>query len=63
MTDAPPPPSRPAPRRNWRRWGPRALFEGALIVFSVILALALTNWAEDRKIDAEVAEARAFFIA
>ncbi|HEV2081468.1 MAG TPA: hypothetical protein VGR32_03335 [Brevundimonas sp.] len=59
-TEAPPPKKL---RRDWRRWGPRAAFECALIVFSVILALALTNWAEDRKVAAEVAEARAFFVA
>ncbi|HEV7227776.1 hypothetical protein [Brevundimonas sp.] len=58
--DAPPP---RRTRRDWRRWGPRAVFESLLIVFSVVLALALTNWAEQRRVAAEVAEARAFFIA
>ena len=58
--DAPPPRKT---RRDWRRWGPRAVFESLLIVFSVVLALALTDWAEQRKIAAEVAEARAFFVA
>lgn len=58
--DAPPPRKS---RRDWRRWGPRAVFESLLIVFSVVLALGLTNWAEQRKVATEVAEARAFFIA
>jgi hypothetical protein len=57
--DAQPPPR----RRNWRRWAPRAVFESLLIIFSVVLALALTNWVEERKTAAEVAEARAFFVA
>lgn len=51
------------PRLNLARWGPRAAFESLLIVFSVVLALALTNWAEERKTAAQVAEARQFFIA
>ena len=57
----------PAPvRRNpfvrWRRWLPRAVFESGLIVFSVILALALTNWAEERRTAHRVSEMRAFLI-
>lgn len=58
-------PTAPLPRRRpivWRRWLPRAVFESVLIVFSVILALALTDWAERRRTAAEVAEVRAFFI-
>lgn len=56
-----------APRRNlfahWRRWLPRATFESVLIVFSVVLALALTNWAEDRRTAHRVAEMRGFLRA
>lgn len=58
--DAPPPRKT---RRDWRRWGPRAVFESLLIVFSVVLALALTDWAEQRKTDRQVAEMRGFLIA
>lgn len=62
--DAPveaPPPKRS--RRDWRRWAPRAVFESVLIVFSVVLALGLTNWVEQRKTAAEVADAREYFVA
>ena len=36
-------------RHRRLRWVPRALFESALIVFSVLLALALSEWREHRK--------------
>lgn len=49
--------------RTWRRWAPRAVFECVLIVFSVALALALTNWAEDRKTAHRVDEMRTYLIA
>ncbi len=29
--------------RKWREWMPRVLFESALIVFSVLLALAILD--------------------
>ena len=57
------PPARPSALRRWRRWAPRAVFESVLIVFSVILALGLTNWAEDRRTEHRVAEMRQFLIA
>ncbi len=57
------PPARPSALRRWRRWAPRAVFESLLIVFSVILALGLTNWAEDRRTEHRVAEMRQFLIA
>lgn len=60
---APPPAPRPSSLRRWRRWAPRAVFESVLIVFSVILALGLTNWAEDRRTEHRVAEMRQFIIA
>ena len=47
---------------RWRRWLPRAAFESVLIVFSVVLALMLADWADRRRTAAEVAEVRAFFI-
>lgn len=59
-------PNTPAPPRrrpiNWRRWAPRAVLEAVLIVLSVTLALALTNWAEDRRTAERVREMRQFVI-
>lgn len=49
-------------RLRWRRWAGRALFECALIVVSVLVALAVANWAEERRTAARVAEARAYFV-
>jgi hypothetical protein len=62
--DEPSPAERPTRRRPiaWRRWLPRAVFESVLIVFSVILALAVTDWANQRRTAVEVAEVRGFFI-
>lgn len=45
---------------RWRRWAPRAAFEAILIVFSVTLALAVTNWAEERRTAHRVDEMRGF---
>lgn len=59
--DSPPPPS--IRRRIWPRWGPRAVFECVLIVFSVVLALMLADWAEDRKTAERVREARTWLVA
>ncbi len=51
------------PRRNLlRRWGPRALFESLLIIFSISLALAINAWINDQQAAARVREARAYFI-
>ncbi|WGM32885.1 hypothetical protein [Brevundimonas sp. NIBR11] len=62
MTETEPPhPVRKAVIR-WRRWLPRAAFESVLIVFSVVLALMLADWADRRRTAAEVAEVRAYFI-
>lgn len=47
---------------RWRRWALRGAFESVLIVLSVILALALTNWADDRRTAHRVAEMRGFLI-
>ncbi len=51
------------PAVRWRRWAPRAVFESLLVVFSLILALGLTNWAEDRETAERVREARAYLVA
>jgi len=45
-----------------REWGPRAVFESALIVFSIVLALTINNCVADLQMQARVKEARAFFI-
>lgn len=47
---------------RWRRWLPRALFESGLIIFSVVLALALTGWAEDRRMSRRADDMRGFLI-
>ncbi len=47
---------------GWRSWAPRALFESVLIVFSVFLALALDQWAEDRRTARRVEAIRGFFV-
>lgn len=66
--ETPPPPHPESPPTilgrwpAWRRWAPRAVFESLLIVFSVVLALGVSNWAEDRRTDARMREMRAFLI-
>lgn len=35
--------------RTWREWLPRVLLESALVVFSILLALAADGWWESRK--------------
>lgn len=50
-------------RSGWtavRRWAPRAVFESVLIVFSVFLALWLSQWAEDRRTAERVDDIRGF---
>lgn len=47
---------------RWRHWLPRAAFESVLIVFSVVLALMLTDWADRQRTKAEVAQMRAYFV-
>lgn len=52
-----------APRWAWlRQWGPKAALEAVLIVFSVMLALAVTDWADQRRTAHRVAEMRGFLI-
>ncbi|RZJ03515.1 MAG: hypothetical protein EON89_11475 [Brevundimonas sp.] len=62
MTDvhSPPPPRK---RAAWPPWAPRATLEAGLIVFSVILALAATNWVEERRTADRVHDMRGFLAA
>lgn len=53
-------PAAPA-SRGWRSWLPRVLAESVLIVFSVLLALAVDQWREDRELARQVREARQAF--
>ena len=61
MTENEPSPVRRVAIR-WRRWLPRAAFESVLIIFSVVLALMLADWADRRRTAHEVAQVRGFFI-
>lgn len=55
--------SDPAPRRfRFPHWAPRALAESLLIVFSVVLALAVSEWADGRRTAARVKEMRGYLI-
>ena len=51
----------PAAPHGLRSWLPRVLAESVLIVFSVLLALAVDQWREDRELQREVREARIAF--
>ena len=54
--------SAPAPSpHGWRSWLPRVLAESVLIVFSVLLALGVDQWREDRELARQVREARTAF--
>ena len=54
--------SAPAPARDgWRSWLPRVLAESVLIVFSVLLALGVDQWREDRELARQVREGRTAF--
>ena len=57
------PPPVPRPAFVWPAWLPRAVFEAGLIVFSVVLALAATDWAEDRRTAERVRDMRGFLAA
>jgi type II secretory pathway pseudopilin PulG len=50
-------------RVKWPSWLPRVLFESALIVFSVLLALALDEWRDERATAARAREAVAAITA
>jgi hypothetical protein len=43
---------------TWKRWIVRGVFESVLIVFSVVLALTLDGWREDRRLLRQLDEAR-----
>lgn len=62
MDDEERPAEAPPPRAGvwdaWRFWAPRAVLEAALIVLSLLLALWLSDWQEQRRIDRDVAETR-----
>lgn len=62
MDDTQTPPKHSVWRAFMREWGPRAVFESVLIVFSIVLALALSNWALSMQTEARVREARAYFV-
>lgn len=72
MSGEPPPPAEaetpaPANARAWRRrffgeWLPRAALESFLIVISLLGALWLNGWNEQRQRDERVAEARSFIV-
>lgn len=59
--EAPPPRRGRVVGETVRRWLPRALFESFLIVFSVLLALWLSQWNERRATEQRVVEVRQFF--
>lgn len=46
---------------GWRRWLVRALFESALIILSIIAALAVNEWRDQRELEAQVHRARIAF--
>ena len=48
-------------KRGWRRWLVRALFESALIILSIIAALAVNEWCDQRELEAQVRRARVAF--
>ena len=58
MSEAP----QPRKRRRRLRWLPQAIFESLLIVFSLVLAMALGEWHEDRQRDERVSQARHHFV-
>lgn len=65
MSEGSVPESELTPRRPeaWRAWLGRIAVEAGLIVFSLLLALWLSGWQEQRQIDADVAGTREALIA
>ena len=49
------------PRARWPDWLPRVLAESAVVVFSVLLALAVDGWREGREVQRQVAGVRTAF--
>ena len=50
-----------AKARGWRRWLVRALFESALIIVSIVVALGVNEWRDKRELEAQGREARKAF--
>ena len=48
-------------KAGWRRWLVRALFESALIILSIIAALAVNEWRDQRELESHVRRARTAF--
>src|SRR5687768_13538348 len=48
-------------KTGWRRWLVRALFESALIILSIIAALAVNEWRDQRELESQVRRARLAF--
>jgi hypothetical protein len=48
-------------KKGWRRWLVRALFESALIILSIIAALAVNEWRDQRELESHVRRARVAF--
>jgi hypothetical protein len=48
-------------KAGWRRWFVRALFESALIILSIIAALGVNEWRDQRELEAQVRQARMAF--
>ena len=48
-------------KKGWRRWLVRALFESALIILSIIAALAVNEWRDTRELQSQVRRARVAF--
>lgn len=48
-------------KKGWRRWLVRALFESALIILSIIAALAVNEWRDTRELQSQVRQGRAAF--
>jgi len=53
--------TKPVP--NWRPWLVKGAFESALSILSVIVAMAVSQWADDQKTAARVKEMRGFLRA
>jgi hypothetical protein len=46
---------------GWRRWLVRAFFESALIIVSIVVALGVNEWRDQRQLEGQVREARLAF--
>ena len=58
-----PPPGQPSSRWQWLKdLAPKAVLESILIVFSVILALSVSDWADQRRTAHRVEEMRGYLI-